>query len=82
MELLSWLRDMGLLVPHAAAKVLVVASVVRYTVFEGAVSRFIGSTLKHLKQIGIIAKTVLYCKTLTRECLSLTFVDHDGWIAT
>ena len=73
---------MGLLVPHAAAKVLVVASVVRYTVLEGAVSRFIGSTLKHLKQIGIIAKTVLYCKTLTRECLSLTFVDHDGWIAT
>ena len=70
---------MGLLVPHAAAKVLVVASVVRYTVFEGAVSRFIGSTLKHLK---IIAKTVLYCKTLTRKCLSLTFVDQDGWIAT
>ena len=43
MELLSWLRDMGLFVPHTAAKVLVVASVVLYTVFEGAVSRFIGS---------------------------------------
>ena len=82
MELLSRLRDMGLLVPHTAAKVLVVASVVRYTVCEGAVSRFIGSTLKHLKQIGIIAKTLLCCITLTRKCLSLTFVDQDGCIAT
>ena len=82
MELLSRLRDMGLLVPHTAAKVLVVASVVRYTVCEGAVSRFIGSTLKHLKQIAIITKTLLYCITLTRKCLSLTFVDQDGWIAT
>jgi len=49
MELLTWLRDMGLLVPHTVAKVLVVAFVVLYTVFKGAVSRFIGSTLKHLK---------------------------------
>ena len=69
---------MGLLVPHTAAKVLVVASVVLYTVFEGAMSRFVGSTLKHLKHIRIKAKTVLYCKTLTRKCLSLTFVDQDG----
>ena len=57
MEFLSLLRDMGLLVPHTAAKVLVVASVVRYTVLKGAVSRFFGSTLKPLKHIGIKAKT-------------------------
>ena len=73
MELLSCLRDMGLLVSHTAAKVLVVASVARYTVFEGAVSRFIGSTLKHLKQIGIIEKHPTLLHNLDQKVLVFDF---------
>ena len=59
-------------------KVLFVAFVLLYTVFKGAVPRFIGSTLRHLKHIGMKAKTLRYYKTLTRKCLSLSLTKMDG----